>query len=209
MTTKAIFKKTEKAFIANLPRFTFPGRIVVIQSEAEAERAVEYLSQSDIIGFDTETRPSFHKGTPHKVALLQLSTRKVCFLFRLCFIGMPPGIVRLLSDASLLKVGLSLKDDFLMLQHRQAFTPGGFVELQNYATTMGTEDKSLQKLFANLFHQRISKGARLSNWEADVLSESQKVYAATDAYTCIMLYDEMIRLLHTNEYTITENPINA
>lgn len=209
MATTSIFHKTEKAFISQLPRFTFNGPIIVIQSEEEAAKAVKALRQSDIVGFDTETRPSFRKGTPHKVALLQLSTREACFLFRLCFIGLPECVVGFLSDPAVVKAGLSLKDDFLMLQHRKAFTPRGFVELQAYATELGTEDRSLQKLYANLFRQRISKGAQLTNWEADVLSESQKVYAATDAYACINLYDKMTDLLHSHAFTLTENSINA
>lgn len=202
---REIFIKTNKNFIPSLPRFAFEGRIVVVQSEGEAERAVKALRQCSILGIDTETRPTFHKGESHKVALLQISGDDICFLFRLNQMGFPRCLSELLADRSVLKVGLSLKDDFMMLRRRDAsFEAGGYVELQTYAAEMGIEDMSLQKLYANVFHQRISKAARLSNWEADVLTESQKVYAATDAVTCVQLYKELKRLRETGSYVLVE-----
>lgn len=202
---REIFIKTNKNFIPALPRFAFGGRIVVVQSESEAERAVSALRQAEILGIDTETRPTFRKGESHKVALLQISTEELCFLFRLNEMGFPRCLMELLADSKVLKVGLSLKDDFMMLRRREAsFEPGGYIELQTYASEMGIEDMSLQKLYANVFHQRISKSARLSNWEADVLTESQKVYAATDAVTCIQLYKELKRLRETGDYVLVE-----
>lgn len=204
MAEKTLFIKTEKAYIPQLERFLYEGRIEVIQGEAEAERAVRVLRSADIVGIDTETRPSFSKGVSHKVALLQASTRDICFLFRLCMMGLPKCLVDWLSDPGALKVGLSLKDDFLMLRHREEFLPAGYVELQKYAAEMGIKDMSLQKLYANVFHKRISKNARLSNWEADVLTDAQKKYAATDAYTCIQLYEELKVLRESGNYNLVE-----
>lgn len=204
MAERTLFVKTEKTFIPPLDRFLYEGRIEVIQGEGEAERAVNVLRRATIVGIDTETRPSFSKGVSHKVALLQASTHDICFLFRLCLMGLPQCIVDWLSDPGSLKVGLSLKDDFLMLRHRQEFLPAGYVELQNYVAEMGIKDMSLQKLYANVFHKRISKNARLSNWEADVLSETQKRYAATDAYTCIQLYEELRSLRKSGEYKLVD-----
>lgn len=200
---RQIFKKTDKSFIPELPRFAYEGRIIVIQSESEANRAVEALRRYPILGIDTETRPAFQKGKSHKVALLQIASEDLCFLFRLNEFGFAPCLVKLLSDPSILKVGLSLHDDFLMLRRRdESFVPAGYVDLQNCAKEMGIEDMSLQKLYANIFHKRISKNARLSNWEADVLSESQKVYAATDAVTCLQLYHELKRLKENKAYEL-------
>ena len=111
-----------------------------------------------------------------------------------------------MADKSVLKVGLSLKDDFLMLRRRDAsFVPGGYIDLQDYAKQMGILDMSLQKLYANVFHMRISKSAQLSNWEADTLTESQKVYAATDAYTCIQLYNELKTLKDSRNFQLIES----
>lgn len=200
---RELFRTTDKAIIPTLPRYAYDGRIVVIQSETESEYITEILRKAPILGIDTETRPTFRRGESHPVALLQIASEEVCFLFRLNFMGFPPCLVNLLSDPNILKVGLSLKDDFMMLRHRvPSFVPAGYVDLQDYAAEMGIEDMSLQKLYANVFGRRISKSARLSNWEADSLSESQKVYAATDAVTCISLYKELKRLRSEHAYRI-------
>lgn len=187
----------EKSDIAALPKVLFGGRIFVILSEREADHAVDYLLRQPILGFDTETRPSFRKGLLHKVALLQVSTRDTAFLFRLNRIGLCDPVVRLLEDRRVLKVGLSLKDDFHNLQMRRPFDVGTFVELQNEVRKLGVQDMSLQKLYANLLGGRISKSQQLTNWEADVLTEAQQRYAATDAWACIQIYEEIQRLLQS------------
>ena len=191
---KKIYSKFDKQLISQLPQVLFEGRIETILSESEAEKAVDYLLRQDIIGFDTETKPMFKAGRQNEVALLQVSSRDICFLFRLNHIGMPPCIVRLLSDSSNTKVGLSWHDDIRMLKRRAEFTPGNFIELQEMVSDFGIKDLSLQKLYANIFGQKISKTQRLSNWEADILTEPQKRYAATDAWACVMLYQELLRL---------------
>lgn len=202
---KKIYSRFDKQRIPRLPLVLFDGRIETIISEAEAEKAVDYLLSQDIIGFDTETKPSFKAGHLNEVALLQVSSRDICFLFRLNYIGMPACILRLLSDSSNTKVALSWHDDLRMLQRRAAFEPGKFVELQEMVHEYGILDLSLQKLYANLFGKKISKSQRLSNWEADVLSEQQNLYAATDAWACVMLYQELFRL-KTDGYDLVVVP---
>lgn len=198
-----LFTKTDKHLIPTLPRYAYEGRIHVVQSESEAQRAVEALRHSPLLGIDTETRPTFHRGETHQVALLQVADDNACFLFRLNQIGLPPCVSSLLSDPNVTKVGLSLKDDLLMLRRRDdSFHPSGWVELQDMARRMGIEDMSLQKLYANVFRKRISKSARLTNWEADVLSDSQKTYAATDAVTCLHLYRALKNLGETRDYSL-------
>ena len=199
---KVIYNKYDKKLISALPRAVFPGRIFIILTASEAERAVDYLLSKPILGFDTETRPSFRKGQMHKVALLQVSTHNECFLFRLNFIGLSPAIVRLLEDRSVLKIGLSWHDDINSLQKLGPFKTGHFIDIQPYVHDIGIEDMSLQKLYANFFGQRISKRERLSNWEADILKDKQKAYAATDAWACIMLYEELMRLENSGDYEL-------
>lgn len=199
MITK-LYNKFDKKSISDLPRVTFPGKIVVVLTESEAQKAVDFLLSADILGIDSETRPVFKKGQHHKVALLQVSTKDVCFLFRLNLIGMPSCIVRLLEDTTILKVGLSLHDDFMMLHQRRDFKIGRFIDLQNMVSKFGIEDLSLQKLYANLFHERITKRQQLSNWEAPILTEQQKIYAATDAWTCIQIYERLQELHKTHNY---------
>ena len=191
---KTIASKYDKEQIADLPRVVFPGRTEVIVSERSAERAVKFLMKQPLLGFDTETRPSFKKGLQYKVSLLQVCGGEVCFLFRLNRIDLPDCLVKLLSDRRIKKIGLSWHDDLHGLQARKQFQPGTFIDLQDIAEEMGIEDKSLQKLYANIMGQKISKGQQLSNWEADSLSEAQMQYAATDAWACIQLYKEMMRL---------------
>ena len=189
---KQIKNKITKTEIATLPKVLFPGRIFVIYTEADADKAISYLQTQRIVGVDTETRPSFKRGTTHKVALLQISTSDTCFLFRLNQIGMPPSLQEfLMSDT--LKIGLSLKDDFMMLRRRKDVhaEEGNWIELQDYVGRFGIEDRSLQKIFANLFGQKISKSQRLSNWEAETLSEGQMKYAATDAWACVRMFNYM------------------
>ena len=202
---KVIYSKYDKARIQQLPRALFEGRIEVILSESEAAKAVDYLLSQPIIGLDTETRPSFRKGVKYYVSLLQVSTRDICFLFRLKHTGMCQPIIRLLEDTTVPKIGLSLHDDLHQLHEVAQFEPGHFVELQHKVKAFGVEDLSLQKLFANFFGERISKGQRLTNWEADILSESQKRYAATDAWACVLLYEEMECLLQTGDFEVVGN----
>ena len=194
MMVKTIFESFDKNLIAELPRVLFEGRIEVVQSESEARRAVRSLQREPLVGIDTETRPTFRKGPMNQVALLQMSTREICFLFRLNMIDLPEVVTQLLADEAVVKVGLSLHDDMMQLRRRRDFEPRAMVDIQPMAHSMGIADQSLQRLYANIFGKRISKGQQLSNWEADTLTEAQKRYAATDAWACIELYYEMMRL---------------
>lgn len=199
---KTIQDKFEKQKIQTLPNARFDGRIIVIISEHEADKAVDYLTKQQVLGFDTETKPIFKKGKAHNVALLQVSTHDTCFLFRLNYIGMPDSVVRLLEDTTITKVGLSLQDDMRMLNLRRKFTPGTFVELQKEVKEIGIEDNSLQKIYANLFGEKIAKNQQLSNWEADTLSEAQKSYAATDAWACIRIHEEVARMKRDQDFCL-------
>ena len=199
---KTIYNKFDKATINALPLVEYPYKINVILNEYEAERAVDYLLTCDILGVDTETKPAFRRGQNHKVALLQVATREQCFLFRLNHLGLPQSKIRLLSNRMVPMVGLSWHDDIMSLHRRAEFTPGWFIDIQDIIGNIGIEDKSLQKLYANLFGEKISKRQRLTNWEADVLSDKQKEYAAIDAWACINLYDEIMRLMATGDYEL-------
>jgi ribonuclease D len=203
---KIIYNKYDKTEILKLPVVEFQGKIVVVYSEKETRKAVDFLLSQPILGFDTETRPSFKKGSVHKVALMQVSTPEICFLFRLNQSGMTPDIIRLLEDTTVPKIGLSLNDDILSLHRNAEFTPGLFIDLQDHMREIGIEDLSLQKLYANIFGQRISKNQRLTNWEAQILSDRQKIYAATDAWACINLYREYLRLVQTGDYVLVVIP---
>ena len=194
-----------KAEIAQLPKVLFEGRVFVVYTEADTDKAVEYLKTQSIVGVDTETRPSFKRGMTHKVALLQISTQDTCFLFRLNRIGMPESLLNFLADDTL-KIGLSLKDDFMMLRRRKDVSAeeGNWIELQDYVGRFGIDDRSLQKIYANLFGRKISKSQRLSNWEAETLSEAQIRYAATDAWACVEIYNCLSEMERTGDYEVVK-----
>ena len=135
----------DKDELKELPKVVFPGRIHVIQSESETEKAVAYLLSQPILGIDSETRPSFTKGQSHKVALLQISSEECCFLFRLNMTGLTQPLVDLLENPGIIKVGLSLKDDFMMLHKRAPFNQQSCIELQDYVRQFGIQDKKPPK----------------------------------------------------------------
>ena len=203
---KLIFNKFDKLTIPSLKRVEYTGRIIVIYSALEAEKAVDFLLSQPILGLDTETRPSFAKGRHFKCALLQVATPTQCFLFRMNQIGMCPAVARLLADRQAIKVGLAWNNDLMALRELGTFETGSFVDLQQLVKEVGIEDQSLVKIFANLFGQRISKAERLSNWERDILKDSQKIYAAIDAWACIQIYEEVMRLKESGDYELVIRP---
>lgn len=186
--------KISKEDVALLEKDFFEGRIIVIQSNEEAKKAIAYLSEFKTVGIDTESKPSFKKGRQNKIALLQISTDECCFLFRLNIMGFSPELATFLENPNITKVGLSLKDDFMMLRGISAFTPKGFVDIQSIVDNYGIGEKSLQKIYAILFGKKISKSQRLSNWEADVLTDAQKRYASTDAWATLRIYKKLLSL---------------
>lgn len=175
-----------------LPVEVFPGSIVVIDSNELLLEALTILNLQHVVGFDTETKPVFAKGRTNKVALLQISTENTCFLFRLNILGFSEQLIAFFNNAEILKIGLSIKDDFMMLRARSAgFDPKGFIELQSYVKFHGIEDNSLQKIYAIIFNKKISKAQRLSNWEVEELSPAQQKYAALDAWACHKIFSAL------------------
>lgn len=171
-----------------LPLHFFEGKIDLIDSQRGLQQAVAYLRAQPVIGFDTETKPAFRRGEYHKVALLQLSTHDRAFLFRINRMGLDESVRGILSDPKIVKVGVAIRDDIKGLQKIKPFKPEGFVELQDFVKRFGIQDFSLKKLSGIVLGSRISKAQRLTNWEADELSEAQQVYAATDAWVSFEIY---------------------
>lgn len=180
-----------KQEIAEMPKAQYQGPITIVISENEIKKVFNALKNYDTVGIDTETRPSFKKGRLHNVALLQISTQEHCWLIRLNRTGITNEVKDFLEDKNITKVGLSLKDDFRLLNKSRQFKPESYVELQQYVGQFGIKEKSLQKIYAILFGEKISKTQRLSNWEAEELTEPQKRYAATDAWACLEIYNKL------------------
>lgn len=187
-----------KEDLAKLPSETYEGQIYVIQSITEAQKAVNALKECPLLGFDTETKPSRFKGDEHDISLIQLSTESFCFLFRIMNKEILQLVKSILEDEQILKIGLSLKDDFRGLNKYGDFNPKKFVELQTYVKQFGIKDNGLSKIYANIFDKRISKRQRLSNWEADFLTDEQKKYAALDAWATRRIYTELENFKNKN-----------
>lgn len=179
---------------ALLPAVEFHGEVRVVDHERDIAAACKYLAEQPVVGFDTETRPSFRAGVTFRVSLLQLSSPERCYLFRLNRIPLDKAILRLLEDKKVLKIGADVAGDLRSLRQIRHFRDQGFIDLQVIAPQWGIAEKSLRKLAAIVLGKRVSKAQRLSNWEAATLTEKQKLYASTDAWVCTRIYD---RLLHT------------
>jgi len=184
--------KITKDEVNLLPVVIFEGKITVVDELSKIEPAIEELRKSSIVGLDTETKPSFTRGTHHKVSLVQISTLDHCFLFRLNKTNFPPALADFLSDESVRKIGLSLRDDFSGLIKHQIFKPANSIDIQTIAQSYGIMELSLQKIYAILFGKKISKSQRLSNWENPELSEQQQRYAATDAWASLQIYLQLM-----------------
>lgn len=174
-----------------LPVVATDNQIIVVDTPEQVEAAINDLENGDLIGFDTETKPSFRKGERNTVSLLQLSNAKRCYLFRLQKIGRNDRVKTFLENPKVRKVGLSVRDDFRALSRWMEMAPMNFIELQFYVKAFGIEQMGLQKIFAIIFHRKISKRQQLSNWEAPHLSDAQQLYAATDAWACREIYYQL------------------
>ena len=193
-TVNNFIDKISNEQTALLPAVEFRGEIRIVEHERDIAAACKTLAEQPVIGFDTETRPSFRPGVTFRVSLLQLSTPTVCYLFRLNKIPLAKPILQLLEDRRILKIGADVAGDLRSLRQIRHFRDGGFVDLQGIAPEWGIGEKSLRKLSAIVLGRRVSKAQRLSNWEAATLTDTQQLYAATDAWVCTAIYD---KLLHT------------
>lgn len=190
-----------KQELAELPLVNYHAEAVVIDTKEAVDDAVKELEQASIIGFDTETKPTFKKGVTHNVALMQLATSQRCFLFRLSKIGLHSSLISLLQNPDILKIGVSIHDDFHNLSKIHKIEPQNFIDLQTYVKQYHITDNSLSRIYAILFGERISKSQRLTNWEAESLTQHQIDYAAFDAVSCVKIYRHLI----SGEF----NPVNS
>jgi ribonuclease D len=196
--------KITKEEVNALPVVIFDGEITLVDDLSKVYYAIQELRKNTIVGIDTETKPSFTRGTHHKVSLVQISSLDHCFLFRLNLIDFPAALAEFLSDKDVLKIGLSLRDDLIGLNKRHTFKPAGFIDIQTIAKNYGIMELSLQKIYAILFGSKISKSQRLTNWENAELSEQQLRYAATDAWASLKIYLQLLK-----EKKLSKNEIDA
>lgn len=169
----------------------FEGEIAVIDNFKTFRRLMPRLMNSEVLGFDTETRPSFKKGRKNKVSLIQLANNEIACLFRINRIGIPDELIQILSDPGIIKAGVAIHDDIKFLKSVRKFNPEGFVDLQGFVKDYGIQSSGLKKLAAIILGFRISKRQQVTDWEAVELSDAQQIYAATDAWVCHEIYNKL------------------
>jgi ribonuclease D len=188
------FSEISKAQIHKLPVKKFEGKIYVIDTIDKIALLKDVIHSIKIFGVDTETKPSFRKGRINDTALVQIADYDKAFLFRINLTGIPDILAEIFENTKITKVGVALRHDLISLQKIRHFTPGGFVDLQQYVEQYGIRDKGLRKLTANILGLRLVKGQQTSNWESKTLSRAQLEYAATDAWVCYEMYNKLLRI---------------
>ncbi len=182
----------EKDEINKLEMLKFQGNIHLVTKVEDAIEIAKELSKEKILGFDTETRPSFKKGENYDVALLQLSTESDAYLFRLNLMPFPKELAELLADSNIVKAGVAVRDDIKSLQKLLPFKEEGFCELQDFAKKLEVKNFGLRALCAIFLNYRLSKRAKITNWEQPTLTEAQIHYAACDAWVGLQIYKQMM-----------------
>ena len=186
-----ISKTITKEEINELPQIKFEGKMVLIEDHEKLDEALEEIYSADVVGFDTETKPSFKKGQINKLALLQIALPDKTFLVRVNGNGLLGKFKKFLTDPGVLKIGVALDDDFLQIKRQLHFEPDNFIDLNKLAPELGFEKIGVRNLSALFLNGRVSKNQQTSNWENEKLTYAQKVYAATDAWVCLKIYEKM------------------
>ena len=192
MNSKFVEHITREDLIS-LPLLAFEGKIHTLNTEEECNKAVKELRKFDVIGFDTEKKPTFNKGDYNHTGMIQFSTMKNAYLFRLNNIGYPSSLFDFMADPSILKLGISIDDDLKDLNRARKFKPKNFTDLNDVVRELGVKHKGVKKLAAVFLESRISKNQQVSNWENEILTPTQLKYAATDAWICLAIYEKISR----------------
>jgi ribonuclease D len=183
-----------KEDINRLDLVHYAGKIQLVEDEKHFDSVFDQIHQHSFVGFDTETKPSFQKGEKNYVSLVQIAIPDHVYLLRIHKTGLKNELLSFLENENILKVGVAIRNDARELQQINHFKPAGFLELPDVTTKIGIEAKGLRSLAAIILKGRISKEAKITNWEAERLSDKQLTYAATDAWVCMQMYQRLIEL---------------
>ena len=187
-----------KSDVQQLPLIRFGGKIHVVDNLNKLSRAIDIIGKEPILGFDTETKPTFVKGDYNHTALIQFATIDEAFLIRINQMGIPDMLRSILENKNILKIGVSLRDDIKDLKKVSPFKPHGFIDLNSIAKELGITQIGIKSLTGIFLQKRISKGQQTSNWENKHLSRAQQGYAATDAWICMKMYDSLLQRGYVN-----------
>jgi ribonuclease D len=189
-------KQITKEEVNELPLKRYEGKVSIITDVGPLAGALQHIREHEILGFDTETKPAFRKGVRHMVSLLQIAIPDMVYLIRLNHLGFTQELSDLFADASIKKVGISIRDDLkhlkqLSTRHEIPFVSDNIVELNDVANELGVENAGVKKLTGIFMKFRVSKSQQTSNWENPKLTEKQIRYAATDAWVCLEIYQRL------------------
>jgi ribonuclease D len=184
-------KSITKPEINELPLFKYEGKTVIAADEKQIDKAIFEIEKYDLVGFDTETKPTFRKGEFNHVALIQIAIPDKVYLLRIQHTGITNTLANFLANDQISKIGIALDDDIISLSKKRKFNPGGFIDLNKIAPTLGIENIGARNLSALVLNSRISKNQQVTNWENPVLTQPQIKYAATDAWICLEIYNRL------------------
>lgn len=199
--------RISKEYINSLPIIRFDGDVVMVTSEQQAEDVLKRLMEEPWVGFDTESKPSFTRGTSYPVSLVQFSTQDTAYLLQLKKTGFTDGLVELLENKQIKKMGVGIKADIVKLQEQRPFIPGGFVDLSELAAAKGIIQVGVRGLTARYLHHRLPKTAQKTNWARSELTMKQQIYAASDAWICLQIYPLILE--DTTDYRKFHNDENG
>ena len=180
--------RLSRDYINSLPIIWFEGEVKVINDESGATKIIKKLSKEKILGFDTESKPSFKPGVSHPISLIQISTLKVSYLFQVNGNGLIHLLAPLLTSKKVKKVGVGLAHDINKLKGFNGITLNGLIDLSVLAKEKGIIQTGARGLTARYLQKRLVKTAQTTNWARAELSEKQKNYAATDSWVCLKIY---------------------
>jgi len=180
--------RLSKDYINTLEIIRFEGDVQVINEISAAKKIVKKLSKEKMLGFDTESKPSFKPGVSHPISLIQISTLNTSYLFQVNGSGLISLLEPILTSKKIKKVGIGLAHDINKLKGFNGIILSGLIDLSMIAKEKGIIQTGARGLTARYLQKRLVKTAQTTNWARQELSEKQKNYAATDAWVCLKIF---------------------
>lgn len=166
--------------------------VSLVASSRDALNAFNELSRHTVVGFDTESRPTFHRHErsegPH---VIQFATLNAAFIFQVHVRETWDVLGKLLASSTLIKAGFGLANDLRHLHRKFGITPAAMLDLNHVFHHFGHRHSiGARGAIALLFRQRFLKSKHLttSDWATKHLTDNQLLYAANDAYAAIRVY---------------------
>ncbi len=192
-----------KEGLSGLPLAAYSGKVILVETAEDVELALKNIAKEKLLGFDTESRPSFSSSQHFPVSIIQLCGEHCVWIFKLKNIqDLLPKIFEIFENPQIKKVGVAVKGDISALRKLCEFKPQGFEDISEKTRKIGIVNTGLRNLAAVFLGVRISKSAQMSNWANDELSSKQISYAATDAWISRELYENVNKIFTNCLYEI-------